>query len=395
MRMLNKKKYQLRCNFFIVSITLFIIVFFIKTMCGSYITQWNQNKLFEVINTSTYENLYIDEKMYIHNAEDDSDSQITKSVLFYDGSIVERTNTNGAEFTKKYYDGKQYSYIDDSWYMEPENETVPEKLQISADDFEGIKTVKNMFVSIIKNEPIEYVCKVKKECKDKYIPSEISDLITDEDIYIIISCNIKNKSVKTITFTYTDKQHTIDFEETMKPVTQDILVSAPEYSVDVQMIEETYGEGSVKEASDQPYTEKLQLYNNYENYISDITIPAGFEYDEEISTKSEIYLNELEGYGEIILKGKCDTIVEKMLTEGLSEYEENSCTYKLNYLFSTDAKNGSVDLYSYSENKDELGESSYYIGITYFEDQIVEIMFVDMKLEFSQQSATTLLNYIF
>ena len=55
----------------------------------------------------------------------------------------------------------------------------------------------------------------------------------------------------------------------------------------------------------------------------------------------------------------------------------------------------SVDLYSYSENKDELGESSYYIGITYFEDQIVEIMFVDMKLEFSQQSATTLLNYIF
>ena len=395
MRMLNKKKYQLRCNCFIASITLFILVFFIKIMCGSYITQWNQNKLFEVINTSAYENLYIDEKMYIHNAEDDSDSQITKSVLFYDGSIVERTNTNGAEFTKKYYDGKQYSYIDGSWYMEPESETVPEKLQISEDDFEGIKTVKNMFVSIIKNEPIEYVCKVKKECKDKYIPSEISDLITDEDIYIIISCNIKNKNVKTITFTYTDKQHTIDFEETMKPVTQDILVSAPEYSVDVQMIEETYGEGSVKEASDQPYTEKLQLYNNYENYISDITIPAGFEYDEEISTKSEIYLNELEGYGEIILKGKCDTIVEKMLTEGLSEYEENSCMYKLNYLFSTDAKNGSVDLYSYSENKDELGESSYYIGITYFEDQIVEIMFVDMKLEFSQQSATTLLNYIF
>ena len=395
MRMLNKKKYQLRCNCFIASITLFILVFFIKIMCGSYITQWNQNKLFEVINTSAYENLYVDEKMYIHNAEDDSDSQITKSVLFYDGSIVERTNTNGAEFTKKYYDGKQYSYIDGSWYMEPESETVPEKLQISENDFEGIKTVKNMFVSIIKNEPIEYVCKVKKECKDKYIPSEISDLITDEDIYIIISCNIKNKNVKTITFTYTDKQHTIDFEETMKPVTQDILVSAPEYSVDVQMIEETYGEGSVKEASDQPYTEKLQLYNNYENYISDITIPAGFEYDEGISTKSEIYLNELEGYGEIILKGKCDTIVEKMLTEGLSEYEENSCTYKLNYLFSTDAKNGSVDLYSYSENKDELGESSYYIGITYFEDQIVEIMFVDMKLEFSQQSATTLLNYIF
>ena len=65
MRMLNKKKYQLRCNFFIVSITLFIIVFFIKTMCGSYITQWNQNKLFEVINTSTYENLYVDEKMIL------------------------------------------------------------------------------------------------------------------------------------------------------------------------------------------------------------------------------------------------------------------------------------------------------------------------------------------
>ena len=105
-------------------------------------------------------------------------------------------------------------------------------------------------------------------------------------------------------------------------------------------------------------------------------------------------MSENEGYGEIIVKGKCDAIIERMLQNGEYSYEENSSVYNLEYMFSITAKSGNVDIYSYVEERDEFGAVSYYIGITTMNNQIVELMFIDTKLDFSQEAIENFVNYI-
>jgi len=386
--MLNKKKYKNRINllliFMIACIFSVMFVFYENT---TFIHK-NKAVLERAISKIDPNNVYVIKSIKIR--EDGKDKEIEKSYLFYNGYVIERYQDNEVDVARKYIGDSVYSYIDGSWYKETNRYEIPCKYNMDIHDFSGIKILNEPLYDGLKEEPVTFVCRVKEEEKSKYLDEEIKSYMKDVDLYLMITC--ENEKVKSISFTNTDHGTISYMEEYEEP--ENVLVQVPEYAVDVDMIEEAYGENAVSETGERPSTEKIALYDNFQNYLSDITIPAGFEYDSTISTKSEIFLNETDGYGEIIIKGKCDAIVEKMLTEGIYTYEENSHMYNLEFMFNISSKAGNVDLYKYTEDKDELGKTEYNIAITHFQDQIVELIFTDTKLEFSQDAIETFINYI-
>lgn len=374
----------------------FCFFLFVAMICAVFIVniesdQFYKNQtavFYQALENLDPDNLYLSGAIVIETS--DQTNEVEFSYLYKDNYIIERQISDDLNIARKYMDGEVYTYMDQVWYKENSNKIdTPQKLNISVEDFETVKSTENLFTYRSDAGNNEYICKVKEESKEKYIPADILELIGDESLYLELRCDSSNSSIENVSFTYNDEDLIIMFSENLSSVNDDIMLSRPEYSVDVEVIEDAYDINPVESNED-----SIELYDNYGTLLGNVTVPAGFQYDENISTRSEIYMSENEGYGEIIVKGKCDAIIERMLQNGEYSYEENSSVYNLEYMFSITAKSGNVDIYSYVEERDEFGAVSYYIGITTMNNQIVELMFVDTKLDFSQEAIENFVNYI-
>ena len=384
--MLNKKRLSFRIDCMIIIVFAILFTLFLSIYQKQKFDKYYQDLLKTAIENLDPDSLYLSESVRIIN--NNEETNINRSYLFSNGYIIERYVDNNAKIARKYIDNKIYTYIDGSWYKENVKYDIPNKLDIKYEDIDAVKVMNSFMLFGMDKDPITYVCHIKDDAKDKYLRKDIF-LEQKNDLYIMFTCS--NKQLSGMSFTQIENDETIDYNATISNVTTDILVNIPEYSIDVDMIEDAYGENAVAKTKED--SEKIQLYNNYQKFLSNITVPAGFNYDEEISTKSEIYLDESDGYGEIIIKGKCDSIIEKLLTN--KEYEENSIQYTLEYLFTVETKTGNVDMYRYTENKGDLGKIENYIGLTNLNGEIIELLFEDTKLEFNQDSVSTFVNYIF
>ena len=385
---LNKNKLYSRMAFcFFLFVAMICAVFIVNIESDQFYK--NQTAVFyQALENLDPDNLYLSGAIVIETS--DQTNEVEFSYLYKDNYIIERQISDDLNIARKYMDGEVYTYMDQVWYKENSNKIdTPQKLNISVEDFETVKSTENLFTYRSDAGNNEYICKVKEESKEKYIPADILELIGDESLYLELRCDSSNSSIENVSFTYNDEDLIIMFSENLSSVNDDIMLSRPEYSVDVEVIEDAYDINPVESNED-----SIELYDNYGTLLGNVTVPAGFQYDENISTRSEIYMSENEGYGEIIVKGKCDAIIERMLQNGEYSYEENSSVYNLEYMFSITAKSGNVDIYSYVEERDEFGAVSYYIGITTMNNQIVELMFVDTKLDFSQEAIENFVNYI-